>query len=125
MPELTAGRFFDAYGAAMDASLEEKVKSIEPWLIPGLVVDRGCGTGGFMKYLAARGWKVVGVEISDELSKKEPGVIQADVVDPVFADNFVQNIVMSSVMHEVYSYNVYAMSAVTVCLTICARRGIS
>ncbi len=121
MAELAAGRFFDAYGASMDAALEAKVKDIEPWLAPGLVVDRGCGTGSFMKYLAARNRKVVGVELSDALSLKESGVIQANVMDPVFADGFVENIVLSSVMHEVFSYNGYSLAAVVVCLSHCAR----
>ncbi len=121
MGELAAGRFFDAYGAAMDAALDEKVRDIEPWLVPGLVVDRGCGTGSFMKYLAARNRKVVGIDLSDELSDREAGVIQADVMDPVFADGFVDNIVMSSVMHEVYSYHGYSLAPVVVCLSNCAR----
>lgn len=117
----TEGRFFDAYGASMDAALAEKVRDIEPWLVPGLVVDRGCGTGALMKYFAARGRKVVGVELSDELSKRDPGVIRANVMDPVFADGFVDNIVLSSVMHEVFSYHGYSMAPVVVCLSNCAR----
>src|SRR5262245_4561091 len=121
MPELAHGRFFDAYGASMDAALEAKVRDIEPWLVPGLVVDRGCGTGAFMAYLAARDRKVVGVEISDALSRKHAGVIKADVKDPVFADGFVENIVLSSVMHEVYSYNGYSTAPVFACLATCAR----
>jgi SAM-dependent methyltransferase len=121
MPELVAGRFYDSYGASMDAALESKVRDIEPWLVPGLIVDRGCGTGAFMRYLASRNHKVVGVEISDALSREEAGVIQANVMEPVFADGFVENIVMSSVMHEVFSYNGYALAAVVVCLSNCAR----
>jgi SAM-dependent methyltransferase len=121
MPELAQGRFFEAYGAAMDAALEAKVRDIEPWLVPGLVVDRGCGTGSLMKHLAARGRKVVGIDLSDALSAREAGVIQANVMEPVFSDGFVANIVMSSVMHEVYSYSDYSMSAVVVCLSSCAR----
>jgi SAM-dependent methyltransferase len=119
--ELNQGRFFDSYGASMDAALEAKVADIEPWLGKGLVVDRGCGTGAFMRYLAGRGRKVVGIEISDELSRKHPGVIQANVMDPVFAEGFVENIVLSSVMHEVYSYNGYSPSPVITCLATCAR----
>lgn len=121
MAELAEGRFYDAYGASMDAALEAKVGDIEPWLVPGLVVDRGCGTGAFLKYLAARDRKVVGVELSDELSRRNPGVIQANVMDPVFADGFVENIVLSSVMHEVYSYNGYSLAPVVICLSNCAR----
>jgi len=119
--ELAAGRFFDAYGAAMDAALEAKVRDIEPWLVPGLVVDRGCGTGAFLRYLAGRNRKVVGVELSDELSRNHAGVIQADVLDPVFADGFVENVVLSSVLHEVFSYRGYSAAAVVVCLSNCAR----
>lgn len=121
MPELGAGRFFDAYGASLDAALEAKVRDIVPWLVPGLVVDRGCGTGAFMRYLAARNRKVVGVEVSEELSREEAGVIQANVMDPVFADGFVENVVLSSVMHEVYSYNGYSLAAAVICLSNCAR----
>ena len=121
MPELSAGRFFDSYGASLDAALQAKVRDIEPWLAPGLVVDRGCGTGAFMRYLASRNRKVVGIEISDELSRLEAGVIQANVMDAVFADGFVENVVLSSVLHEVYSYNGYSLAAVVVCLSNCAR----
>ena len=70
MTEVAEGRFFEAYGASMDAALEAKVQDIEPWLVRGLVVDRGCGRGSFMDYLAGRDWKVVGVELSDELSRR-------------------------------------------------------
>ncbi|HZN54270.1 MAG TPA: class I SAM-dependent methyltransferase [Candidatus Polarisedimenticolaceae bacterium] len=119
--ELAAGRFFDAYGASLDAALEAKVRDIEPWLVPGLVVDRGCGTGAFLRYLAARDWKVVGIELSSELTRRHPGMIQANVMDPVFADGFVENIVLSSVLHEVYSYNGYSLAPVERCLATCAR----
>jgi SAM-dependent methyltransferase len=119
--ELAQGRFFDAYGASMDAALGAKVRDIEPWLVPGLVVDRGCGTGAFMRHLAARDRKVVGIEISDEFCREAAGVIQASVLEPVFADDFVANIVLSSVLHEVYSYAGYALEPVRACLANCAR----
>jgi SAM-dependent methyltransferase len=121
MAELAAGRFFEAYGASMDAALAAKVADIGPWLVPGLVVDRGCGTGALIRHLASTGRKVVGVEISEELSRREPGVICANVMDPVFADGFVDNIVLSSILHEVYSYQGRSRSAVVVCLSNCAR----
>ena len=121
MPELAEGRFFDAYGASMDAALAAKVADIEPWLVPGLVVDRGCGTGALMSYLARRDRKVVGIDLSEELSRRHAGVILADVMDAVFADGFVENIILSSVMHEVYSYRGCSMAPVTACLTNCAR----
>lgn len=119
LPE--GGRFYDDYGAAMDAALEVKIQDIEPWLKGGLVVDRGCGTGALAKYLAKKGHKVVGVDLSDSLWKNEPGMIHADVMDPVFADGFVSNIIMSSVMHEVYSHRGYSRTAVVVCLANSAR----
>src|SRR5581483_11790476 len=121
MPELAAGRFFDTYGASMDAALAAKAADIEPWLTPGLVVDRGCGTGSLMRRLAAADRKVVGIDISEELSRTHAGVILANIMDPVFADGFVENIVLSSVMHEVYSYQGNSMAAVVVCLSNCAR----
>lgn len=121
MAELTAGRFFDLYGASMDAALHAKVADIEPWLVDGLVVDRGCGTGAFMRYLASRNRKVVGVEVSDALCKEQAGVIQASVMEPVFTDGFVANVVLSSVLHEVYSYNGYSLAPVLICLASSAR----
>ncbi len=119
--KLPYGRFYDAYGASMDAALEAKIQDIEPWLKGGLVVDRGCGTGALAKYLAAKGHKVVGVDLSDSLWKDEPGVIHADVMDPVFADGFVSHVILSSVMHEVYSYHGYSRAAAVVCLANSAR----
>jgi len=116
-----SGRFYDAYGASMDAALEAKIMDIEPWLKGGLVVDRGCGTGALAKYLAAKGHKVVGIDLSDSLWKDEPGVIHADIMDPVFADGFVNNVILSSVMHEVYSYHGCSRAAVVVCLANSAR----
>lgn len=105
----------------MDAALATKVKDIAPWLVEGLTVDRGCGTGALMQYLASRNRKIIGVEISDTFSKNKAGVIQADVSDPVFADGTVGNIILSSVMHEVYSYGGYSTFAVSKCLDTCAR----
>lgn len=121
MPELAAGRFFDTYGASMDAALAAKARDIEPWLVPGLIVDRGCGTGALMRYLAAQDRKVVGIDLSEELSRAHAGVILANIMDPVFADGFVENIILSSVMHEVYTYQGHSLAAVTVCLSNCAR----
>ena len=119
MSELAQGRFFKEYGASLDAALATKAADIEPHLVPGLIVDRGCGTGSLMDYLAAKNRKVVGIEISDELSRNRAGVIQADVCSQVFADEFVPNIVLSSVLHEIYSYNDYSTDAVTTCLESC------
>jgi len=124
--ELTQGRHFDSYGSSMDAVLDEKARDIEPWLVPGLIVDRGCGTGALMRHLAGKNHKVVGIEVSDALSKDLPGVVNADVSDRVFADGFASNVILSSVLHEVYSYKGYSLYAVAACLAVCAqelRRG--
>ena len=104
----------------MDAALDAKVADIAPHLIPGLIVDRGCGTGAMMSAFARGNRKVVGIEISDALSHNHAGVIQADIIEPVFANGFVENIVLSSVMHEVYSYNDYRLEPVRRCLQTCA-----
>lgn len=119
--ELTSGRMFSEYGSSMDAVLADKAKDIEPWLVPGLVVDRGCGTGALMRYLAKKDWKVVGIELSASLSKENHGVVMADILDPVFADGFASNVILSSVLHEVYSYKGYSLYPVMACLQNCAR----
>lgn len=119
--ELAQGRHFDSYGASMDAALNSKIKDIQPWLVCGTIVDRGCGTGSLMKLLASRNRKIVGIDSSDALTTKLHGVINANLTDPVFADGFVDNIILSSVMHEVYSYNGYSHFPVFQCLSNCAR----
>ena len=121
MPELTTGRMFGAYGASMDAALADKAKDIEPHLVPGLIIDRGCGTGALMEYLARRKHTVVGVEISDTLTLDHVGVVHADINAPVFADGFASNVILSSVLHEVYSYKGYSLYPVLACLANCAR----
>lgn len=119
--ELTSGRMFGAYGSMMDAALADKTKDIEPWLVDGLVVDRGCGTGALMDYLARKNRKVVGVELSDQLSKEHVGVINADINAPVFADGFASNVILSSVLHEVFSYKGHSLYPVLACLANSAR----
>jgi len=62
------------------------------WLgAPGAVVDIGCGLGTEIAYLAARGWKAAGIDLSDVALVRAKGAhsgvpfVQADVLTLPFA----------------------------------------
>lgn len=107
---------FSSYSASLDASLKEKLKDILPWLTPGLVVDRGCGSGGLIRELATLNIPAIGVELSDSLSKRHVGVIRANAAKQLFMPGVVSTVIFSSVMHEIYSYNNYSKVPVIDCL---------
>ena len=50
--ELGHARDFQSYGAQMDASLRQKLDDLLPWVMPGRIVDKGCGTGKLLVELS-------------------------------------------------------------------------
>src|SRR5205807_853313 len=69
---VTANPDFGSYGPAMDASLIQKVGDLLPWVLPGTIVDKGCGTGKLLVELSRRfpGASLVGVDLSRELLRR-------------------------------------------------------
>ena len=53
------------YFIARNINLNHKKNLIEQYKKTGNVLDYGCGTGSFLKYLSVKGWKCYGVEPSE------------------------------------------------------------
>jgi len=116
--ELSHGRDYAVYSQGMDASMAVKIQDICPWIRPGYIVDKGCGTGTLLIHLSNLHptSQIVGMDLSRDLlhrseSQHYPNhnvaVVMGNIIHKRFADGKVSTIIFSSVMHEVYSYNGY------------------
>ena len=116
--ELGHARDFASYGAQMDAALVQKLDDLLPHVVPGLVVDKGCGTGKLLVELALRfpRSKFVGVDLSREFLRlcdenhyaaEDVAFVAGNVADRQVQPGTATTIVFSSVVHEIYSYNGY------------------
>jgi SAM-dependent methyltransferase len=116
--ELGHARDFASYGAQMDAALRQKLEDLLPWVRPGCIVDKGCGTGSLLVELAKRfpSSRLVGVDLSREFLRRcDENTYASEDVDFVAANIIERNveagsattIIYSSVMHEVHSYTGY------------------
>jgi SAM-dependent methyltransferase len=89
---------YDGIADWYDAEFEPEPLASEAWQVltrllgegSGLLLDVGCGTGGFTAALAERGWDVTGVDISEDMLRRarERGVrtVQADATSLPFED---------------------------------------
>ena len=120
--ELGHQRDFLSYGTQMDASLQQKLDDLLKWVKPGLIVDKGCGTGKLLVELS----KVfpqsafVGVDLSREfLRMSDENTYAAQDVSLQFGNIIERNVpegsattvIFSSVTHEIYSYSDYSLAA--------------
>jgi SAM-dependent methyltransferase len=116
--ELGHLRDFLSYGAQMDASLVQKLEDLVPFVKPGCIVDKGCGTGKLLVELSRLypQSRLVGVDLSREFLRVcDENTYLTDDVTLVFANIIERNVtpgtattvIYSSVMHEVHSYNGY------------------
>jgi SAM-dependent methyltransferase len=116
--ELSTGRDFRVYKAGMDASLAVKIEDLGPHVLPGTIIDKGCGTGKFLLYLSERlpGSRLFGMDLSRELlrtaeSQPYPNanvtILKSDIADRYFPAGSVDTVIFSSVIHEIYSYSGY------------------
>ncbi|MDP2274547.1 MAG: methyltransferase domain-containing protein [Archangium sp.] len=113
--ELGHLRDFLSYGAMMDASLVQKLEDLVPFVKPGCIVDKGCGTGKLLVELSRLypQSRLVGVDLSREFLRVcDENTYLTDDVLLVFANIIERNVppgtattvIYSSVMHEVHSY---------------------
>jgi nicotinamide mononucleotide adenylyltransferase/SAM-dependent methyltransferase len=116
--ELGHARDFTSYGAQMDASLKQKLDDLLPWVKPGCIVDKGCGTGKLLVELSHRypSSRLVGVDLSREFLRRcdentyagqDVGFVHANVIDRNVPPGSASTVIYSSVMHEVHSYTGY------------------
>jgi SAM-dependent methyltransferase len=115
--ELAEHRDFASYGAMMDASLASKLADIAPWVKPGFIVDKGCGTGALLSALAHRFPKsdLVGVDLSAEMLRRCEALgvprcrfTRGDAALTSVEPGCATTVVFSSILHEVYTYNGYS-----------------
>ena len=130
--ELAAHREFDSYGAQMDASLAQKLEDLSPWVVPGCIVDKGCGTGRLLVELSRRfpGSSFVGVDLSRELLRRcdentyhaeDVAFVLGDAAGEAVAPGSASTVIFSSIMHEIYTYSGYRQSEIDRALASAAR----
>jgi SAM-dependent methyltransferase/nicotinamide mononucleotide adenylyltransferase len=116
--ELGHLRDFLSYGAMMDASLVQKLEDLLPWVKPGCIVDKGCGTGKLLVELSRLfpASQLVGVDLSREFLRvcdentyatEDVALVFGNIIERNVAPGSATSVVYSSVMHEVHSYNGY------------------
>ncbi|MFZ5440585.1 MAG: methyltransferase domain-containing protein [Myxococcota bacterium] len=121
--ELGHLRDFLSYGAMMDASLVQKLEDFLPWVKPGCIADKGCGTGKLLVELSRLfpQSQLVGVDLSREFLRVcDENTYATDDVTLVFGNIIERNVppasattvVFSSVMHEVHSYSGYDVTKI-------------
>lgn len=121
--ELAHARDFDSYGAQMDASLQNKLDDLRDWIVPGRIVDKGCGTGKLLVELSRMfpDSAFVGVDLSREFLRRcdenayvadDVAFVHGDARDPAVEPGTATTVVFSSIMHEVWTYTGYSRAAV-------------
>lgn len=121
--ELGHAREFASYGAQMDAALAQKLEDLSPWVVPGRIVDKGCGTGKLLVELSRRhpDSAFVGVELSREFlrrcdenhySSEDVTFLFGNAAERLLEPGSASTIVLSSVGHELYSYSGYDHGAI-------------
>jgi SAM-dependent methyltransferase len=125
--ELSTGRDFRVYAAGMDASMAVKITDLCPHVLPGLIVDKGCGTGTLLVHLSELfpTSQIVGMDLSRELlhlaesqhyTNHNVTIVKANIIHPHFPPGTVSTALFSSVIHEIYSYNGYDRDQVRLAL---------
>jgi len=119
--ELGHARDFQTYGTQMDASLKQKLDDLLPWVEPGCIVDKGCGTGKLLVELSRR-WpesQLVGVDLSRELLRmsdentyfgEDVALVYGNIIEKNVPDGSASTVIFSSVTHEIYSYSGYSLA---------------
>ncbi|MBK7858049.1 MAG: methyltransferase domain-containing protein [Archangiaceae bacterium] len=118
--ELGHARDFQTYGAQMDASLKQKLDDLLPWVVPGSIVDKGCGTGKLLVELSRAFPRsaLTGVDLSRELlrmsdentyASEEVALVFGNIIEKNVPDGSASTVIFSSVTHEIYSYSGYSL----------------
>lgn len=121
-------RGYEVYAEGMEASAADKAKILQ-FVRPGVIADLGCGTGTVLELLRRKFRKsqFVGVDLSPEMvercTKRFPGaeIRRHDITVRLFDEGSIDTLVLSSIMHEVFSYNGYDYSVVRATLRHCAE----
>ncbi len=74
------------YIFARKFTLRWKLNLINGFRQPGTLLDYGCGTGEFLKYLQANQWKVKGIEPSESARTKADKIVQNHIYHDLSAN---------------------------------------
>ncbi len=113
--DLTDTRDYNTYAQGMDNAVQFKYKDIKPFLKEGKIVDMGCGTGSLIKLISKdfQESDIIGIEGTRKFyeyckMQEYPNAFvffyRKNILDQNFKVNSVDNIIFSSVLHEIYSY---------------------
>ena len=119
--ELGHQRDFQTYGTQMDASLKQKLDDLLPWVEPGNIVDKGCGTGKLLVELCKVYPKsaYVGVDLSREFLRRcdentyaseDVALVYGNIIEKNVPEGSATSVIFSSVTHEIYSYSGYSVA---------------
>lgn len=119
---ITETRNYHTY--AYDMSNEEvinfKYNDIKPYIVEGKIVDEGCADAALFIPISRDfpDSDLIGVEItSDFIARANEriregffggsfvNIVQANLLNKIFEDNFVDTVICNSTLHEVWSYN--------------------
>ncbi len=120
-------RGYEVYRAGMEASAGDKAKLLR-FVRPGVIADLGCGVGTVLGLLVRKfpGSQIVGLDLSEEMVRHcrarfpKVEVRRHDITRRLFDDGSIDTILLCSVLHEVFTYNGYDVTAVRETLGICA-----
>lgn len=109
---------FDHYAQSMNATMRVKWNDIEQYIVPGKIIDVGCGTGELTRLIGENfpNSHVIGLDMSDHfvhLSRTNAKglnnveILQSDVLAKKFDPGTITTKIFSSIMHELASYNGY------------------
>ncbi|MCX6709534.1 MAG: methyltransferase domain-containing protein [Candidatus Woesearchaeota archaeon] len=109
------------YVTGMEKSIPEKEK-LMPYVKGERVLEIGCGSGAVLELLSRNFPKsaIIGIDNSEQMLSVAKGreystsnvtILYGDALNKRFEDESIDTIILSSVLHEVYSYNNYHMEA--------------
>ena len=113
--DLTDTRDYNIYAHGMDNAVYFKYVDIKPYVKEGKIVDMGCGTGSLIRLLSKdfKESDIIGIEGTRRFYEycklqEYPNAFvffyRKNILDQNFKPNSVDNIIFSSVLHEIYSY---------------------
>src|SRR6185369_15770966 len=97
-PSINFDRIADRYDESRGGTVRGECFAADllPWLVPGLVLEVGVGTGIVAAALRAHGVAVIGVDLSEEMLRQAvtrlgPAVVRGDALALPFASGSVDN----------------------------------
>lgn len=113
--DLTDTRDYNHYAKALNQNVEFKFNDIKSFVIPGKIVDSGCGTGALVWHLSKhfKESDIIGIEVTRKFYEycrlqeyPNPFVFfyRRNILDQNFKDNTINTFIFSSTLHEIYSY---------------------